>query len=90
MQPIEKKILKFNEKILALTEQRRLVSEELSYHRHIDDDAQRDATVGDSDDRSFARASARDVTQFEQAERDLGAKLKKLTKARDQLLEQLE
>jgi len=87
---IEKKILGLNDKIVALVEERRLVAEELSYHRHINDDAQRDAAIGDSNDRSFARASRRDVARFEAAELRLSVKISQLTEKRDHLLKALD
>lgn len=90
MQRLERKILKLNDKLAALAEEHRLVLEELSYHRHINDDAQRDAVIGNSDDRSFAKASARDVERFERAADNLGARIEKTTVERDRLLRRLD
>ncbi len=53
---IETKLFKLNDTIEALRREENLVAEELDYHRHIDDDAQRDAAVSDDwQDRAFAR-----------------------------------
>ena len=65
------------------------MSEELSYHRHINDDAQRDAAVGDPDDRAFARASERDVARFEAAETRISNKISQVVVRRDRLLRTL-
>ncbi len=64
---IERKLFRLNDEIAGLIEEERLILEELSYHRHIADDAQRDAAVGDADDRAFAREIEGDVPRFERA-----------------------
>lgn len=81
--------MKLNDKLAALREEHRLVAEELSYHRHINDDAQRDAAIGSPDDRSFAKSSARDVERFERSVRNLVERIEKVTVERDRLLTRL-
>ncbi len=87
---VEQRLFKLNDEIEALRREERLVAEELRIHRHIDDDAQRDAVVGeDWVDRSFARASAADVARFERVLTDLGVRRRKLEAKRDLLLQRL-
>lgn len=89
MQRLERKIMKLNDKIAELREEHRLVTEELSYHRHINDDAQRDAAIGSSDDRSFAKSSARDVERFERSAIGIAERIEKIALERDRLLVRL-
>ncbi len=46
-------------------EEIRLTQEELSIHRHLDDDARRDASVGGPIEREDARITGGDVARFE-------------------------
>lgn len=85
---LEAKLFRLNDDIEALRREETLVEEELRFHRHIDDDAQRDAVVSDDwQDRSFARNSAADVARFERALADLRARRARLEEKRDKLLQ---
>ncbi len=86
---LEQRIMTINDRLAALDEEERLVTEELSYHRHINDDAQRDAAVGNADDRAFAADSRNDVARFERAVQDLARRRAKLEKKRERLLDRL-
>ncbi len=86
----ENKLFRLNDQIEALRREEQLVSEELSLHRHIDDDAQRDAAVSDDwQDRSFARDTAADVARFERALAELTERRRRLEAKRDRMLERL-
>lgn len=66
MRRVERKLFKINDEIAALREAERLAGEELSYHRHLADDAERDAAVSESPfDRADARETSADVARFE-------------------------
>jgi hypothetical protein len=87
---IEAKLFKINDAIEALLREEALVAEELRYHRHIDDDAQRDAAVSDDwQDRSFARDTNADVQRFEKAVADVRSRRERLERKRDKLLSRL-
>lgn len=87
---IETKLFKLNDAIEALRREEDLVAEELRYHRHIDDDAQRDAAVSDDwQDRSFARDTSADVARFEKALAEVVGRRERLERKRDRLLSRL-
>ncbi len=86
---IENKIFRINDEIERLVREEKLVLDELQYHRHIADDARRDAVVGNADDRAFVRETEGDVPRFERALRDLQAKRANLEDKRRQLLDRL-
>ena len=87
---IEAKLFKINDAIEALQREEELVAEELRFHRHIDDDAQRDAAVSDDwQDRSFARNSSADVNRFQAAVDEIRSRRERLQQKRDKLLRRL-
>jgi hypothetical protein len=87
---LERKVLRINERIAALVEEERLVSEELMFHRHLDDDARRDAAVtGHAADVADARETAADVARFERVLDDVRSKRARLEERRQRLLERL-
>lgn len=87
---IEAKLFKINEAIEALRSEEHLVAEELRYHRHLNDDAQRDAVVSDDwQDRAFARDTAADVNRFEAALDEIRSRRERLEQRRDKLLRRL-
>ena len=87
---IEAKLFKINDAIEALQSEEALVTEELRFHRHIDDDAQRDAAGSeDWQDRSFARDTTADVARFEKAVADVRSRRERLERKRDKLLSRL-
>ncbi len=90
MKRIERKLFKLGDEIEALRKAERLAREELIYHQHLDDDAQRDAAVSDSPiDRADARETASDVTRFHRHIRDLEERRLRLERKRQDLLEKL-
>jgi len=86
---IERKIFRLNDEIARIDQERKLVREELSYHRLIADDAQRDAVVGNAEDRAFAKETSGDVPRFERALADLQQKRMSLEEKRAELLAKL-
>jgi len=74
---IERKIMKMNDQLAALREDLRLLTEELNYHQHLDDDAQRDAALGDAEDRALAYETNNDRLRFERLVRETQARIDK-------------
>ncbi len=90
MSRLERKIFRLGDQIAAIERQEALVSEELAIHRHLHDDAQRDAVVSDHPlDRADARDTGADVARFERALEDLRLRRLKLVERRDRLLRRL-
>ncbi len=85
-----RKIFRLNEKIAALESEIAGTRAELDYHRSINEDAQRDAAVGNYIDREEAGATAADVARFERTLSNLNARLRGLVEKRDRLLERLD
>ncbi len=86
---LHKRIFRLNDRIEALDVEARQVAAELDYHRAINDDAQRDAAVGNYIDREEAGLTAGDVRRFEQTLADLNDKRSRLAAKRDDLLARL-
>ena len=86
---LHRRLFRLNEKIAKLEQETRQVSAELEYHRSIDDDAQRDAVVGNYIDRQEAGLTAADVRRFEKTLSDLNVKRDTLAAKRDYLLARL-
>jgi hypothetical protein len=79
-----------NDEIAALHRDERLAEEELSFHRHLNDDTQRDAVVSDSPtDRADARQTQGDVKRFEIHLARLRRKRAILEAKRDRLIRKL-
>ena len=90
MKRIERKLFQIGDEIEALEEAERLAREELIYHQHLNDDAQRDAAVSDSPlDRADARETAGDVDRFERHLSNLRARRERLEARRSRLLARL-
>ena len=83
---IHRRIFRLNDKIASLEKEAGQVSAELEYHRSINEDAQRDAAVGNYIDREEAGLTSADVRRFEKALAELDAKREKLSSKRDYLL----
>ena len=83
---IHRRIFRLNDKIASLEKEAGQVSAELEYHRSINEDAQRDAAVGNYIDREEAGLSSADVRRFEKTLAELDAKREKLSSKRDYLL----
>lgn len=90
MRRIERRLFNLNDEIAALAADERLVEEELSIHRHLDDDTQRDAAVtGNPIDRADARETRSDVRRFELHLAQLRRKRAVLEAKRDRLIKKL-
>lgn len=89
MKRIHRRLFRLNEKIASLEEEAGQVAAELEYHRSINEDAQRDAAVGNYIDREEAGLTAADVRRFEKTLAGLEMKTAKLTNKRDRLLAKL-
>ena len=75
-----------NDQILRLRENLRLLVEELNYHQHLDDDAQRDAAFGDAEDRALAYETKNDRLRFERLVRETQTDIEKAELKRDRLV----
>lgn len=89
MARLENRIFTLNDRLEVLAREERLVREELIMRRHLNDDAQRDAAVGDAEDRALAYETQKDVDRFERLLRSIDAERQKLNAKRDKLLERL-
>ena len=86
----ERRLFQLNDEIASLLEAERLAEEELIFHRHLDDDAQRDAAVsGNPLDRADAAETAADVARFEQHIINLRRDRAQLEARRERLLNRL-
>ncbi len=86
---VHRRIFRLNEKIAKLEKEAAQVEAELEYHRSINEDAQRDAAVGNYIDREEAGLTAADVKRFESTLADLDSKRETLVTKRDRLLANL-
>ncbi len=86
---IHRRLFRLNEKIAEIDAEARQVAAELEYHRSINEDAQRDATIGNHIDREEAGLTAADVRRFEKTLDDLETRRAKLVRKRDALLDRL-
>lgn len=90
MRRIERRLFAINDEIEALQESARLVEEELTFHEHLDDDAQRDAVVsGRPLDRADARETGSDVRRFERNLSQIRQRMAALQAKRDRLVKRL-
>lgn len=86
---IHHRIFSLNDRIEAIDVESSQVSAELDYHRAINDDAQRDAAVGNYIDREEAGLTAGDVRRFEETLASLTEKRRRLAAKREALLARL-
>ncbi|MBN2113066.1 MAG: hypothetical protein JW785_02955 [Acidimicrobiia bacterium] len=87
---LERRIFRLNERLGHLAEEERLAAAELEVHRHLDDDARRDAAVsGNPIDREDARDTAADVGRFTRLVDGIQEKRRRLEAKRDRLLARL-
>jgi len=86
---VHRRIFRLNEKIAKLEKEAAQVEAELEYHRSINEDAQRDAAVGNYIDREEAGLTAADVKRFETTLSALDSKREKSVTKRDRLLANL-
>jgi hypothetical protein len=89
MKRIHRRLFRLNDEIRRLEEEAAGVAAELEYHRSINEDAQRDAAVGNYIDREEAGLTAADVRRFERTLASLKEKTVKLSAKRDRLLAKL-
>lgn len=90
MSSTERRLFDLNDKLEAIGEEIRLVTEELSFHRHLADDAARDAAVYDDPiERENASLTSADVRRFEKRLAKLERQREKLQARRLRLLEKL-
>jgi len=85
----EERLFRINDEIARLREEVRLTAEELRIHRHLDDDARRDAAVGGPIEQEDARDTAADVARFQRLVDDMEGKVTALEAKRVRLLERL-
>jgi hypothetical protein len=86
---IHRSIFRLNDKIAVLEREARQASAELEYHRSINEDAQRDAAVGNYIDREEAGLTSADVRRFEKAIAQSDRQREKLEAKREALLAKL-
>lgn len=89
MNRLHHRIFRLNDRIEAIDGEARLVAAELGHHRSINEDAQRDAAVGNYIDREEAGLTSGDVRRFERTLARLSDKRRSLADKRDQLLTRL-
>ena len=88
---LERRIFRLNDEIALVRRQSQVAAEELNVHRHLNDDARRDAVVSDAPfDRADARETAADVARFETVLAALDERLARLEAKRDKLLGKLD
>lgn len=83
---IHRRIFRLNDSIAKLEAEIANAEAELEFHRSINDDAQRDAAVGNYIDREEAGATSADVRRFEKTIAQLRSKHNDLVAKRDQLV----
>jgi len=86
---IHRRLFRLNDKIHSISRELQLVNAELFHHRSINEDAQRDASVGNYIDREEAGRTSGDVRRFEKTAFYLKVRRAKLVKTRDRLLSRL-
>ncbi len=89
MKRIHRRLFAVNDQIDEIEKEMALVSAELEYHRAINDDAQRDAAIGNYIDREEAGLTRADVRRFEKTMANLSQKRDIMLEKRDRLLNRL-
>ncbi len=89
MKRIHRKLFAVNDKIASVGRELRLTRSELEYHRSINEDAQRDAAIGNYIDREEASLTRGDVRRFEKTIDRLVAKQESLFDKQAKLLDRL-
>ena len=90
MRRTERTLFRLGDEIAALDEAIHLAREELIFHDHLNDDAQRDAAVSESPiDRSDARETGSDVRRMQAHIAGLEKRRLKLDEKRARLLDRL-
>ena len=83
---IHRRIFRLNDQISKLEAEIANAEAELEFHRSIDDDAQRDAAIGNYIDREEAKSTSADVRRFEKTIDQLRSKHADLVTKRDHLI----
>lgn len=87
---LQRQLFRINDEILAIREVIQKTEAELSFHEHLNDDAQRDASVGGPLERDEARETRKDVDRFRRLVADLNGKIGALQAKRAELLSRLD
>jgi hypothetical protein len=91
MRRSERRLFRLNDKLHRLRREEELTAGELEMHRHLDDDARRDAAVSDSPlDRAEAHQTSKDVRRMQAALRGIRRRIGEIEEERDRLLSKLE
>jgi len=91
MRRIEKKLFRIGDELAAIEEAIRLAREELTFHDHLNDDAQRDAAVSGSPvDRADAKETESDVARMRDHIESLEITRTRLERRRRKLLAKLD
>jgi hypothetical protein len=86
---LERRLLRINDELERLRHEEGLAAGELEMHRHLADDAVRDAAVYEGLERAEARDAVRDVTALRRALDGTRAKIAKLEERRSRLVQRL-
>ena len=87
---LSKRLFVVNDRLLMLDQEDTQVSAELDYHRHLADDAIRDAAVYESSmHRDIADRAVADVDRFERALDDIDRRREILLAKRNRLLDRI-
>ena len=90
MRRSERRLFRLNDELHRLRRDEGLTAGELEMHRHLDDDARRDAAVSDSPlDRADAHQTSKDVRRMEAALADIRRRIAEVEAERDRLLSTL-
>jgi chromosome segregation ATPase len=90
VQRTERRLKRVSDEIRRLRREQELVEGELGMHRHLADDAMRDAIVtGESIERAEARDASKSVTRLQAALESVRRELGRLEEERDRLLDKL-
>lgn len=81
----QKRLFRLVDEIAALSTERTRVLAELEMHSALNDDAQRDAAIGNYIDREEAGVTNADVKRFQRAVADIDRRLLKLEAERSRL-----
>jgi hypothetical protein len=87
----ERRLFRLNDDLRRLRHQGDLAEAELGFYGHLSDDATRDTLVSDSPaDRADARDASKDMARLGSALTGIGARIEKLERKRDRLLERFQ
>lgn len=88
---LSKRLFVVNDRLLLLEQEEAQVSAELDYHRHLADDAVRDAAIRETEfHRNAADRALADVDRFERALDEIDHRREALLNKRDRLLDRMD